>query len=98
MNVKRVEFTEAEQREIATELKKEHLAHVYKRLMALKYKAIQGTRSDEAGKLLGLYPSSLNRIVSRYKADAIEVYGQPYSGCLYIHTELGSSRHCRESL
>ena len=72
MNVKRVAFTEAECRGIATELKRNQPAHVYKRLMALKFKAIDGMRSDEAGKLLGMYTSSVNRIVNRYKTEGIE--------------------------
>lgn len=81
MNVKRVDFTEAERREIEAELKKEHPAHVYKRLMALKFKAIDGMRSDEAGKLLGMYTSSVNRIVNRYKADGIEfIVGKRHGG------------------
>lgn len=72
VNVKRVEFTEAERAQISSELKKGHPAHVYKRLMVLKFKAEDGMRSDEAGKLLDMYASSVNRIVNRYKAEGIE--------------------------
>ena len=81
MNVKRVDFTQAERAEIASELKKEHPAYVYKRLMVLKFKAIDGMRSDETGKLLELYTSSVNRIVNRYKAGGMEVIvGKRHSG------------------
>lgn len=81
MNVKRVEFTEAERKQIEAELGKDHPAHVYKRLMALKFKAVDGMRSDEAGKLLGMYPSSVNRIVNRYKAEGMEaIVGKRHHG------------------
>ena len=81
MNVKHVEFTESERTEIQGELRKDHPVHVYKRLMALKLKAVDGMRSDEAGKLLGMYTSSVNRIVNRYKAEGMEaIVGKRHHG------------------
>lgn len=81
MNVKRVEFTEAERTQIEAEMGKKHPAHVYKRLLALKFKAVDGMRSDETGKLLGMYTSSVNRIVNRYKAEGMEaIVGKRHHG------------------
>ena len=81
MRTKRVEFAESERTEIQGELRKDHPVHVYKRLMALKLKAVDGMRSDEAGKLLGMYASSVNRIVNRYKAEGMEVIvGKRHNG------------------
>ena len=81
MRTKRVEFAESERTEIQGELRKDHPVHVYKRLMALKLKAIDGMRSDEAGKLLGMYASSVNRIVNRYKAEGMEaMVGKRHNG------------------
>lgn len=81
MRTKRVVFTESERTEIQAELRKDHPAHVYKRLMVLKLKAVDGMRSDEAGKLLGIYASSVNRIVNRYKAEGKEaIVGKRHNG------------------
>lgn len=81
MNVKRVEFTEAELAQIREELGKDHPAHVYRRLMALKFKALDGMRSDEAGKLLGMCTSSVNRIANRYKAQGMPaIVGKRHQG------------------
>jgi len=81
MRVKQVEFTEEERAAIRAELGKDHPAHVYKRLMVLKMKAIDEMRSDEVGKLLDLYPSSVGRIVDRYKAQGMEaIVGKRHQG------------------
>jgi transposase len=81
MRSKRVEYTDSERTEIQSELRKDHPVHVYKRLMVLKIKAIDGKRSDETGKLLGLNASSVNRIVNRYKKDGMEVIvGKRHNG------------------
>lgn len=81
MRTKRVEFTESERTEIQGELRKDHPAHVYKRLMSLKLKAVDGIRSEEVGKLLGIYASSVNRIVNRYRAEGMEaIVGKRHNG------------------
>ena len=51
MNVKKATFTEEEREEILREFSKSHPNHVYRRLLALKLKAINGMRSDEAGRI-----------------------------------------------
>ena len=70
---KRTEFLEEERVEIQTELKKEQKPHVYRRLMALKLKAIDGKRSEEIAQLMGLKQTSVNRIIQRYKGKGMAV-------------------------
>lgn len=72
MNVKKATFTEAEREEIRNEMAREHQPHVYKRLLALKLKAIDGYSSEEAGKIAGMYASSVNRIVNRYQTEGMQ--------------------------
>lgn len=71
MNVKKVEFTKEEKDIIKDALQENQLPGAYKRLMALKLKAIDGKRSDETGKLVGLHATSVNRIVKRFKEEGI---------------------------
>lgn len=81
MNVKKAEFTDEERDEILQEYGQDHPAHVYKRLLALKLKAVDGMRSDEAAKIVGLCHSSVNNIVRRYKAEGIEaIVGKRHNG------------------
>lgn len=72
MNTKKYEFTEDERDEIKRELAGTHPAHVYKRLMVLRMKAINGMRSDDVGRAVGMYTSSVNRIINRYKKEGME--------------------------
>ena len=72
MNVKKAEFTDIEREEILTALKQQHPPHVYKRLMALKLKAVDGLRSDVAGSYIGLHKSSVNLIVKRYQEQGLQ--------------------------
>lgn len=72
MNVKKASFTEEEREEILGEYKKSHPNHVYRRLLALKLKAVDGMRSDEAAKISGLCHTSVNKIVNRYKEEGME--------------------------
>lgn len=72
MNIKRAEFSEEEKAEIASAQRGTYPEHVHKRLLALKYKALGGMRSDETGKLIGLHATSINRIVSRYKQEGMQ--------------------------
>ena len=45
--------------------------------MVLKLKAIEGMRSEEVAKISGLCHTSVNKIVSRYKAEGIEaIFGK----------------------
>lgn len=81
MNVKKAVFTETEQAEIQAEMGKDHPHHVYRRLLALKLKAIDGMRSDETAKHAGLCPTAVNKIVNRYKEQGIEVIvGKRHNG------------------
>ena len=72
MNIKKASFSDDERKEILDALEQVHPSHVYKRLMALKFKAVDNLRSDEAGKLLSLHKSSVNLIVRRYQEQGIE--------------------------
>lgn len=72
MNVKKATFTEEERAEIKQEFSQSHQNHVYKRLLALKLKAVDGMRSDEASKIIGMCHASINNIVNRYKAEGME--------------------------
>lgn len=72
MNIKRVEFTEEEKSEIQRFQKGTYSTHVYKRLMTLKLKAINGIRSDEIATNVGIHRTSVNRIIARYKKEGME--------------------------
>ena len=72
MNIKKAKFTDEERNEILAALKQEQPPHVYKRLMALKLKAVDGLPSDEVGTYIGLHKSSVNLIVRRYHEQGIE--------------------------
>ena len=71
MNTKKAQFTDKEREEILAALEQQHPPHVYKRLMALKFKAVDGLRSDEAGTYIDLHKSSVNLIVKRYQEQGI---------------------------
>lgn len=72
MKSKAIEISEAGKAEIHRELKKTHPAHIYKRLMALKMRAIDGISSQQAGEHVGLHVSSVNAIIRRYQEQGIE--------------------------
>ena len=81
MNVRKATFTEEERAEILGEYAKSHPSHVYRRLLALKLKAIDGMRSDEAGKISGVNHDTVNKIVVRYKAEGIAaIIGKRHHG------------------
>ena len=81
MNVKKATFTEEERAEVLGEYGKSHPNHVYRRLLALKLKAIDGMRSDEAGKISGVNHDTVNKIVARYKAEGMEaIVGKRHHG------------------
>lgn len=81
MNVRKATFTEEERAEILGEYAKSHPNHIYRRLLALKLKAIDGMRSDEAGKISGVNHDTVNKIVVRYKAEGIEaIVGKRHHG------------------
>ena len=46
MNINKAIFTDAQRNEILAALKQEHPPHEYKRLMALKLKAVDNLRSE----------------------------------------------------
>lgn len=72
MNVKKATFTEDERSEILAALKEEHPPHVYKRLMALKLKAVDNLSSEDAGKYAGLHKTSVNMIIRRFQEQGIK--------------------------
>lgn len=72
MNVKKYEFTDEERAEILGEYELSHPAHVWKRLLALKLKAVDAMRSDETAKIVGICHSSVNNIVKRYKKEGMK--------------------------
>ena len=72
MNIKKAKFTDEEGKEILAALKQKHPPHVYKRLTALKLKAVDGLPSDEVGTYTGFHKSSVNLIVRRYHEQGIE--------------------------
>ncbi len=72
MNIKIATFTDKEREEIGQAFNQSHPNHVYKRVLALKLKAIDGMRSDETAKVSGLGHATVNQIVSRYKTKGID--------------------------
>ena len=81
MNVKKATFTDEERAEIEQAFRGSHPNHVYKRVLVLKLKAIDGMRSDEAGKISGVNHDTVNKIVVRYKAEGIDaIVGKRHHG------------------
>ena len=81
MNIRKATFTEEERAEILGENAKRHPSHVNRRLLALKLKAIDGMRCDEAGKISGVNHDTVNKIVARYKAEGIDaIVGKRHHG------------------
>ena len=72
MGRKSVRFGDEAKAEILAEQKKNHPAHIYKRLLALKLKAVDGMLSKEVGTITGLHETSVNRIVGRYQKEGIK--------------------------
>ena len=72
MGRKSAVFNAAQKAEIAAAFQQQHPLHVQKRLLALKVKAVDGFRSDEAGKIAGVHETSVNRIVNRYLREGIQ--------------------------
>ena len=72
MGRKSAVFNAAQKAEIAAAFQQQHPLHIQKRLLALKVKAVDGFRSDEAGKIAGVHETSVNRIVNRYLREGIQ--------------------------
>jgi len=72
MGRKSAQFSEEAKAEILAEQKKNHPAHIYRRLLALKLKVVDRMLSKETGRITGLHETSVNRIVSRYQKEGIE--------------------------
>ena len=53
-------------------MKGSHPEHVYKRLLALKLRGIDGYSNEKVGQLRGLHITAVSRIVSRYQREGIE--------------------------
>ncbi len=45
---------------------------MYRRLLALKLKVVDGMTSKEAGKIAGLHETSVNRMMGRYRKEGME--------------------------
>ena len=73
-------FTETEINEIQEYLKKEKTKSGYKKLMTLKYKALDHMTSEEVGKQLGYCKDNINQIVKRYKEKGMEALLHPHYG------------------
>lgn len=81
MNVKKFEFSSKERDEILKEYELDHPARAYKRLLVLKLKAIDGMRSDETAKIVGICHSSVNKVVNRYKEEGMQaIVGKRHNG------------------
>ena len=72
MGRKSVEYGEEVKAQVIAEQKKSHPVHVYKRLLALKLKVVDGMTSKEAGKIAGLHETSVNRMMGRYRKEGME--------------------------
>lgn len=72
MNVKRTAFTDEEKAIILSAQKESHPAHVYRRLLALKLKAVDGMHSTEAARIANIHATNVNRILVRFKKEGIE--------------------------
>ena len=81
MNVKRFKFSSEEREEILKEYQLDHPVRGYKRLLALKLKAIDGMRSDEVAKIVGIEHSTVNKIVNRYQVEGMQaIVGKRHIG------------------
>lgn len=81
MNVKKFEFSDEEREEILKEYQLDHPVRAYKRLLALKLKATDGMRSDEVARIVEISPSSVNKIVNRYKTEGMPaIVGKRHRG------------------
>ena len=74
-------FSEEEKVAISKELKKKQTPAVYKRLMVLKLKADGAKNSNDIATELQMYPSSVNKIVFRYRKEGLSaILGKKYKG------------------
>ena len=74
-------FSDEEKEAINKELKKKQTQAVYKRLMVLKLKANGENNSNDIATELQMYPSSVNKIVFRYRKEGLlAILGQKYKG------------------
>ena len=65
-------FTERDREEINKSMRGTHPGHVYKRLLALKLRAIDEYDNETAGKIAGLHATTVSRIVSRYFVEGLQ--------------------------
>lgn len=72
MGRKSVAYDEETKAQIIAEEKKSHLAHVYKQLLALKLKVVDGMTSKGAGRIAGLHEKSVKRMMGRYRKKGME--------------------------
>ena len=65
-------FSEIEIAEIEQKIKETKKKSAYKRLLVLKYKAVEKITSEKISELTGYHKDAINRIVKRYKE--IEIF------------------------
>jgi transposase len=73
-------FSEKEIAEIEQKIRETKEKSAYKRLMVLKYKAVQKITSEKISELTGYHKDAINRIVKRYKENGIEAILNPKYG------------------
>jgi len=73
-------FSEIEIAEIEQKIKDTKKKSAYKRLMVLKYKAVEKLTSKKISELTGYHKDVINRIVKRYKENGIEAILNPKYG------------------
>lgn len=72
MRKSKITFTAEEKQEIQAALEQQQTPHVYKRLLVLKMRAINGKESREIADTTELCVTSVNRILLRYKEQGLE--------------------------
>lgn len=68
----KAKFSEENRREIEKALKGTHPGHVYKRLQALKLRAINGYNNKQTKQVTGLHETTISRIVTRYQREGMQ--------------------------
>ena len=68
----RIRFTESQCQEIKAGMQGTYPGHVYKRLLALKLRAVDQYDNEKAGQITGLHATTVSRIVSRYQAQGLQ--------------------------
>ena len=68
----RKQFTAAQCQEIKDAMKGTYAGHVYKRLLALKLRAVEQYDNEKAGQIADIHATTVSRIVSRYQSEGLQ--------------------------